>query len=713
MTNPATFLARACTFACILFMASSCKDTDEFFSNEDDKTNATTANTFDFSTTQEVDLIVDYSDFETLGPVKFSVYATNPIVGKNTDYEHLNENIKPLIELYTDDNGKFDQTLTLPSYAKVLHIVTGNLAIGFDHSIVEVVNNEAKVVVKNDGTTMDIYYPTRATRATWEGEPTNELGKLISTGYKVNSSGNATSTQVYNTWHTPLGHWNTASGHPVDYLLDKTKVTTPGLVLSQKEVDDMYNEVCNILPNNTGIDNSHYRTSADVTLKEESEVTITALGSFTCWNSSLAYYYYTEGTKPTDRMDLNPIMLFPNTQDGKRYGDDNSKQTTYKGNIGMIRGDVIQLMYYPNIANNDYSGATTKFPKGTKIGFLMRTNGWGMMGDEFCTKTYKNAQNIWVSSTEGMSFAEPFSGKTFKKPNPNGEARTAMFSYTASDNTKYCILAFEDACDDTDYNDLIFALNPSNVFLGLNDVEKDKTTISGVYAFEDRWPQKADYDMNDVMLDYTQELTFTDGKISKQTISLTTYQNFVSDVSGLAARLVFKTKPTTIEMKKAAKNNTASAAQFDYDGEAYYLTSNITGELGSTYIFELTYSTPQSIENIASIQPFLYRDEIKDGKESRWEVHIPYEAPTSKMDKSYFGKGSDASNVNAKRYYVSSEDYPFAFYMANARIDYFTDNILKRDNESKPIDTFFPEFIEWSKSKGKKNADWYLHPQNE
>ncbi len=45
---------------------------------------------------------------------------------------------------------------------------------------------------------------------------------------------------------------------------------------------------------------------------------------------------------------------------------------------------------------------------------------------------------------------------------------------------------FEDACDDTDYNDLIFALNPAKVLLGLNEVEKEKTTKSGVYAFEDR-----------------------------------------------------------------------------------------------------------------------------------------------------------------------------------------------------------------------------------
>ena len=37
---------------------------------------------------------------------------------------------------------------------------------------------------------------------------------------------------------------------------------------------------------------------------------------------------------------------------------------------------------------------------------------------------------------------------------------------------------------------------------------------------------------------------------------------------------------------------------------------------------------------MASIQPFIYRSE---GNQN-WEVHIPMEAPTVKMNTSYFGK---------------------------------------------------------------------------
>lgn len=717
MINYSKFLFSACICSCVLFTVTSCKDTDDFFSKNDDNQTEKEANGFDFSTTREVDLYVKYNGFETLGPVRFGIYDTNPVVAEGTDDEGLSENIKPIIELYTDDKGEFNQTLVLPAYAKTLHIVTGNLAIGFDHSVVNVVNNAAKVTVENDGKTMEVY---AARRAPGPGESTWELGKLKSTGYEVNSSGNTTTTQIYKEWGTPLGHWNSATGRPVDYLLDRSSVTTPGLALSDKEVEDMYNKACNILPNNNGIDNSHYRTSADVILKDDSEVTITALGSFTCWNSSLGYYFYNESTKPTSRMDLNTIMLFPNTQDGKRYGSDGN----YQNNIGTVRGDAIQLKYYPHINDADpnvkYSDATTIFPKGTRIGFIMRTNGWGMMGSEYCTKkgstAYNNAMNIWVSSTESMSYAKPFSGKSFKKPNPNGEARTALFAYTNQNDSKYCILSFEDACDDNDYNDLIFALNPANIFLGLNDVEEGKITESGVYAFEDLWPNRGDYDMNDILVDYKHEMTFaSSGTVSKEVFRLKTYQNVVGKVSGLALRLNTKVTPSSIVMKKIAPGKTekdAVTTTFTKDDQenVYFLTADVTNELNTTYIFELTYSSAQKVEKLANVQPFIYRDE-EGGK--RWEVHIPYEAPTKKMDMSYFGTVDDASIPSEGKWYVRNGVYPFAFYLANATAENFQKTILANKNESKPISDFYPKFIPWVASKGTTNEDWYLHAVEE
>lgn len=60
-----------------------------------------------------------------------------------------------------------------------------------------------------------------------------------------------------------------------------------------------------------------------------------------------------------------------------------------------------------------------------------------------------------------------------------------------------------------------------------------------------------------------------------------------------------------------------------------FYTDNIKAELGTTYILELNYELPglKKISNVAEIKPFIYRTEGT----GRWEVHIPFEAPTSKM----------------------------------------------------------------------------------
>lgn len=697
MAKTKHFITRLCIYAFACVVAISCKDDDEFFDRGNDSAVDEVANTFDFSTKQSVDLIVDYSSFKTYGPVWFSVYSVNPIVNEDTGYDYVDETIEPLYQAYTDNDGKFDATITLPAYAKVLHIVTGDFMVGLRRNVTEVVNGEAKIKALKETPFM-----SRATRAPGTGTSTKDLTNLYNISYIINhSTGKNTDERIYNDWHTPLGTWNSATGRP-DYLLDPA-TAAPGLIFTEEEFAGLYDTAKKALNSGTTC-KEKYRASADLTLIKESEVSITALGSMTCWNSSLGYYYYKAEQPPTKPSDLNIIMLFPNTQDGQR-----DLSWDYQNNIGTVRGDAVQLMYYPNIANGDYSGATTTFPKGTKIGFILKPNGWAGQGKDYCSKktaTYfwnKN-MNIWAASTEGLSYCR---NNGYKLPNPNGEARTAKFSYKSPNGNNYAIVSFEDACDDSDYDDLLFALNPKNAFVELAEVEENKTTTYGVYAFEDRWPSAGDYDMNDIVVDYKQEMFFKDGNVNKQIFSLTTYQNYVELKSGLALKLVKNATPSKIITKKMSPGAEATTVSYTVDGDYYYLTEDITAELGTTYIFEIQYSSSQKLEKLAKIQPFIYRPEA-DGKQ--WELHLPHEAPSPKMNSSYFGTEADCTR--GTNYYVRKGEYPFAFYLENGKVEYFLNNILKRENENIHIDYFFPEFLQWSVSKGKKNADWYLHPKN-
>ena len=712
----------------VSLITTSCMNKDVFDEGSAPKKEVGPSNSFDFSTLQTINLSVDYSAYETYGPVFFSVYAENPFEGSEEAIQ-MKEGIKPIFESYTGSDRLYNGTVTLPSYAKKLYIVTGNFLVQQTLIETEVTNNSAKAVAEN--------YSQAASRrnraARRAGEQTTSLETLYQLSYKVDvNTGDKTDVQVCKDWHTPLGSWDSESGRP-NYLLNEA-TTDPELLFTEEEKAELYQTVANALASHQTCADI-YRKQADLTLDKDAEVSLTMLGSSTCWNNTLGYFYYTDNNVPTSLMDIDIIMVFPNTQDGT-WVRDWWKNPDFYGNVALNRGDAVLLKYYPHIADGDYSDATTVFPKGTKIGLILKTNAWGMQKSNGNKKYYNNYKgdgvfrqknkdmarqyNIWQASTDGLTYYcdEMAAGDNaaFTKPNPNGEGRTAKFVYESADGDEYAIVSFEDACNDLDYDDLIFALKPVNAFANLPRVADKKTETTSVYAYEDLWPEKGDYDMNDVVLEVKDVKEFwkksneKNYKIFKQSFELTTYQNYVTKTSGLALTLDTNTNPSSIAMKKVDPKSPKDTVDvtFTKEGKVYFLTEDVKGEINSTYILELTYNSGISdINKLASVKPFIFRNEEGD---KRWEVHIPFEAPTAKMNTSYFGTMDDRSIPEENKYFVRDGDYPFAFCLAGVTIDSFKDTILKRKHEKAPISELYPKFLLWSTSKGEQNQDWYLHP---
>ena len=711
------FITRFCIFACVGVFALSCSDKDDFLEKENNSSVDKVANTFDFSTSQEVDLIVDYSAFNANVPVLFSVYNVNPFVNENKDDEYIDESINPIYVGYTAKNGIFDKTITLPAYARVLHIVTGNFLVGLRRTSVEVFNGEARAIVNNPEATAETRMMTRVAGT---GTQTSDITKMKNL-YEHNG------TQYYKPWYTPLGTWDSHSGRP-SYLLNKANAS-PGLVFSDEEFDGLYATACSALNSGTSVKES-YRASSDMTLNKASEVSITMLGSSTCWNSSLGYYYYT-GNPPANKMDMNIIMIFPNTQDGE-WPRGNYPNNKYNGNIGTLRGDVVQLKYYPNIANGDFSGETTIFPAGTKIGFILKSNGWGCLGKDYAVNgSYSNYKPVWATSTDGLSTSKE-SGTKYS--NPNGESRTAKFSFDAVNGNKYAIVSFEDANDDKDYDDLVFALNPANAFTEVAGITSRQASTYGVYGFEDKWPKAHDYDMNDALIQVEHVKEFyahagADETLVKETFNFITNHNYVTETNSFGVKLNTKAKIATIYANKAATGTAPDpSVATKKDGKIYYWhpnftfhkqnTSDANGEYyfyfndainydreKTTYSIEVTYDVAQK-DSKASVKAFLCR---KEGSEY-WEVHPPYDAPSPKVNTSYFGTYDDCSDhAHKKNYYTSKEEYPFGFFLDGVKLENFRSTLLDASKESVRIDEFFPTFVEWSKSNGLKNPDWYLN----
>ena len=280
--------------------------------------------------------------------------------------------------------------------------------------------------------------------------------------------------------------------------------------------------------------------------------------------------------------------------------------------------------------------------------------------------------------------------------------------YIATDNYYIGMRLLE--CDIRDGVASVVAERNSNIDVPETELEVENriSSTSDVYAFEDMWPSKGDYDLNDVVIDAKHEKEYNEeGKIIREAFYLTTYQNYAELTTGLAVILNTKVQPMIITQKIILRESTETIQKsFKKEGDVYYLTDDIKQEVGSTYILELTYGNGGITSNqLASIQPFIYRSEGKNN----WEVHLPWHAPTVKMDVRYFGKDDDCSDPLKGVYYVRQGNYPFALYLKGADIDAFKETILKRENESIPIDQFFPSYFDWAASSGTRNKDWYLH----
>lgn len=697
-------IGKVCTLFVTAVLLTACVDQSLYENHEGENTETKVPNSFDFSTVQKVKLNVDYSAFKTYGPVFFGVYTENPFVTVGEGPTEIwNEDVSSIYEDYTEANGKFNSVIELPTYAQHLFIATGNFFTGMQLMEADVKNGEVSVVAENT----NVSASRVATRAAGTGESTNDLSKLNLTTL-IDNNGKLTGDKLFNNWYNWLGSWNSATGYP-DYMIDRN-TAKPELVFSDSELEGLYAAVGTAFLSGSDM-NEEYCNYPDLLLEKDSEVTFTILGSSTCWNSSLGYYWYTDDNKPTKPSDLHVVMLFPNTQDGQWGNAKKWNLRDYRNNVGVHRGDVVQLKYYPNIANNDKTGETTVFPKGTRIGFVLKTQAWGMQGKDYCLDigafSGEKKYNVWCSTTDGLSYGKKLTGDSGKYPNLEGKSRGAKFGYKAANGDTYTLISFEDAMDDLDFDDLIFALKPVGVFAHVPEIENKKSSTNGVYAFEDLWPKKGDYDLNDAVVNVKHEKEFNDnGKIIKESFYLTTYQNYVTLTSGLALTLNTNVNPQNIAMKKISPGETnAVEATFTQDGKVYYLTDDFKGELGTTYILELTYgSALSSSSNMAKVMPFIYRSE----GDMNWEVHIPLEAPTAKMNTSYFGTEDDCSDQSKGLYFVREGNYPFAFYLEGANINAFEKTILKRENESKRIDELFPGFLEWSTSGGITNQDWYL-----
>lgn len=636
---------------------------------------------FDYSTTQTVEVSVRLltPDDKPLSGVLVSFY----------DPDNITEGME-LLKSLSDKDGYIRTSMTIPSYLQ--NIVINPSLIGLPGNVKFALsgNTLSAVIGGKSGLTGNYIAETVATTAT-------------SMKLSINQTSAESVTYDYDPSKYGVG------GRPLsNYLEPKDNI----------DFSTLLTQITTVLPEKIALDPSskYLRTEApaDLTITDLADVWITFVHEGADFKNALGYYTYKTGHAPTQLADVGTIhLIFPNA--------------SFEGKGGnMVMGDKVKI---------------GRFEPGTSIGFVL-------LQDAYKSGAL-NANATKFFTTEALN----------PEVNDLSKRRHNVLLLHKDNQTKpIFVVGFEDIlrtkgpteCDN-DFNDLMFyaqsnpveAISPINIpYVDEASPDADKDGIPdfvdeypndptraynryypskevwGTTAFEDNWPSKGDYDMNDLVVSYRYTFALN---AANQVVDMT------GEFKPLAAGALFQNGfgvelPVTpdavqsvtgqkhisnyisLNAKGLENGHTSKSVIIPFDNyraafhtQSSYIntlenSSKIDADLVKVY---LSFSTLQSDEftSKAPFNPFMISN-LTRGR----EVHLVNHTPTALADQKLFKTDADHSDASKGRYYVTEDNHPFA-------IDFF--GSFTYPTEKSGIGDAYSHFFEWASSGGTSFADWY------
>lgn len=445
---------------------------------------------------------------------------------------------------------------------------------------------------------------------------------------------------------------------------------------------------------------------------ESAKIYLSALFAGCSLRNSLSYFVYTgdkefsELTKE-ETAKLEVITLLQLANANNNYFKDMQ--------IGLTPGKYIQLLY-----KNEAGEFVEDFPVGAKIGWRLNVNSFDETNFTVKTSEVRFSVPSWNDNKWG---SQDYQGGTDSN-------HTIQFQVADNKGEVFRCFGFEDMRynSDEDYNDLIFHLysDPADGIGEVPGIEPEDIIITdtkkGILAFEDNWPQKGDYDLNDVVVKYHSDMTYiakagnlTDATVQKAVDTFSfihtgaIYRNAFSykvNISPASIKSI-----TILDKNKNTQKDYTTQITADGSGFIIDLCPNVKdvieamtdGEVEVPQVYTVTMefkdgavSQSNFAENCAPYNPF-----IAPAEKPGVEVHLPMYPPTKRAEKSYFGTEDDRSNGQTT-WYVSGENikYPFAIHLSEAT--YF-----RIPKEKYDISTTYPNYLKWVESGMTEYKDWY------
>lgn len=246
---------------------------------------------------------------------------------------------------------------------------------------------------------------------------------------------------------------------------------------------------------------------------------------------------------------------------------------------------------------------------------------------------------------------------------------------------------------------------PNDATKAYNNYYPSSAPTSGAtVAFEDQWPIKGDYDMNDVVVSYRYKIvTNSANKVVQVVGDYTLHATGGNYKNGFGVEF-----PIT---RSAVSGLTGGTLESGQTKAVVLLFSDMRSEMDkwNTRAGEsetpVTYNVTFNVANgptissmgLGSYNPFIWNSGSANGR--GYEIHLSGKTPTNKANTSLFGTGDDNSSTSAARYYETDTGLPWAIDIPVKPFKY--------PAEQKGILSGYLKFQNWAESGGSSFADWY------
>jgi LruC domain-containing protein len=448
-------------------------------------------------------------------------------------------------------------------------------------------------------------------------------------------------------------------------------------------------------------------------LQSQAEVFLTFLHEGAAARHSVGYVAFNPASPPQTQQQAGGVIAFPNT----------SYDASGGSTAGLRAGQTVRLGF---------------FPAGTAIGFVLAIDGF----DQQVGVSTSLANDRVLYSLPGLNVASDPS-----------LARQNLLLYDA--DRQAFVLGFEatprsSGSSDSDFNDALFMVTTSpgggfdtagmpalplatdsdgdGALDGNDDYPTDATRAfllhypggngEATLAFEDKWPYRGDYDMNDLVLQYSfDQVVDAQGRVKDVTAAFHVTARGAIFVNGFGLHIP-GVNPSTVEsaarridagawtphLPEAGQqfltfivfDNAASASRVPPGCTFFNTEHGCPRGTGGSAAVRFTFATAQPPALIGNppYNPFIFRVGNRG-----LEVHLPDRPPTTLADASLLGSADDTSDPTRGRYYKTAGNLPFALDMPTR---------WRYPLERTTILQGYRSFGPWAESAGQTRTDWYV-----